>query len=249
MARTLSIVTILALALTAGDADAKCARVLLEPRVLTHAADKIPANGGILVGYDSTTDGGADRFAGHDPAVNDDWLLVSGARKLRPKIEVLAPGLAVYQVRPFTRLRAGKLALRDGGAGRALLGTWRIGKAQPSALAAPQPRSIASVTTTGNNLGRGRMDTTITTLELSAAPPPGAVAVIAYRGSGAAATPIAWARVTAGAADAIQLYRSPGRCGTEPDGLIAPAAGESIALAWVDAFGRRSPRSAAIVVR
>ena len=56
---------------------------------------------------------------------------------------------------------------------------------------------------------------------------------------------MAWA----GAAQPIVVYDSPGRCGTEPDGLAAPAPGDAVALAWVDAFGRLSPRSAAIVVK
>ena len=79
--------------------------------------------------------------------------------------------------------------------------------------------------------------------------PRGAVALIAYRTSGAAPVAIAWARVEASSKPAIEIYATPGRCGTEPDGLSAPTTGESIVVAWVDQFGQRTSMSAPIRVK
>ncbi|MBK9036915.1 MAG: hypothetical protein IPL61_37630 [Myxococcales bacterium] len=226
-------------------ANAKCARVLLAPQVLTHAADPIPRGGGVLVGYTSTTDDGAEQFEGHDPAVNDDWVLVVGKRKLRPRIEVLAPGLAVYRPGVIRGARLATLALRDG-AGRKLAGFTASTRPTPGLATAPTGATITSVSSQSNR-GRDTRTLTTVTVTLAAAAPAGAVALIAYAG-GAQSAPIAWGRVAAGAT-AIEIYDSPGRCGSEPDGLRAPAPGDTIALTWVDGFGQRSPRSAPIIVK
>ncbi len=249
MARTLSIVTALAVALAAAPAHAKCARVLLVPQVLTHPGDPIPKNGGILVGWDESTADGAERYVGHDPAVNTDWIMVTGPRRQQPKIEVLAPGLAVYRARPIAAGRSRALVLRDRGAGGAKLGTWTATTKTAAKLAtAPRARAITT-TTTQSTGGRGPREVTVTSLELDAPAPTSAAAVIAYRVVAGQATPIAWARVGPGLPDPIQLYRSPGRCGTEPDGLTAPQPGDEVALAWVDRVGNLSPRSPSVIVR
>jgi hypothetical protein len=246
VARTLSIVTVLAVALAAAPAQAKCARVLLVPQVLTHPGDPIPKNGGILVGWDETTDGSAERYEGHDPAVNPDWIVMTGPRRQRPKIEVLAPGLAVYRARPVAGGRGRSLVLREGGA---KLGTWTATTKTAAKLAtAPRARAITT-TTTQSTGGRGPREITVTSLALDAPAPTSAAAVIAYRVVAGQATPIAWARVAPGRPDPIELYSSPGRCSSEPDGLIAPQPGEQVALAWVDSVGNLSPRSAPIAVR
>lgn len=231
-----SLVVVLALATAAADADAKCARVLLAPQVLTVARDPIAAGGGVLVGWTETTDDAAERFRGHDPAVNADWGFLVRKRKVRPVIEPLAPGLAVYRA----GAARGSVVLRDGDGAR--LGTFTVGASKaPWAVAAP---AVASVTTTTAMKHRGR--TTMQVLETSVAfdgaIPADAAAVIVYLVDGATRTPITWARVN-GASGAVRVYRTPGRCGDEPDGLRAPAVGQQVELAWVDRGGRLSPRS------
>ena len=96
--------------------------------------------------------------------------------------------------------------------------------------------------------GRWRGVTTTATAEVDRIPD-GAAALIVYRQDGATTTALSWARVAVGASSGIEVYASPGKCGTEPDGLTAPAPGDTVALAWVDQFGRRSPLSTALVVK
>lgn len=223
---------------------AKCARVMLVPQVLTHAGDTVPATGGVLVGYGETTDDLGDQYEGHDPARNDDWVLAVGKRKLRPRIEQLAPGLAVYRPGAVRGARLATLTLRD-----------RKGKALASLSLAPRGASaplpapaVTAVTSTSSKGFRGRLEQTVTA-QLGGAIPAGAAALIAYEVDGATVTPLSWGRVAVGSTGAVVVYDTPGRCSGLPDGMTAPAPGDTVVFAWVDQFGGLSPRSASIKVK
>lgn len=238
---------VLAVALgSASPASSKCARVLLAPQLITHAAETIPARGGVLVGFEETTDDAAEAYADHDPAMNTDWTLVVGKRKVRPRIEQLAPGLAVYRPGVLRSSRATTIVLRDGKGAK--LGTFSA-TARPAPATLPAP-VVTKLTSTSVAQNKGRWNGTVTTATAVVDRiPDGAAALIVYRRTADATTALSWARVAVGSAPSIEVYASPGRCGSEPDGLTAPATGDSVVLAWVDQFGRLSPQSAVVVVK
>ena len=82
--------------------------------------------------------------------------------------------------------------------------------------------------------------------ELQVPPPSGAVGVVSYRVVSRTRTPISYAPV--GTDDELQLYADAGPCAYNPPGMEAPALGDTIAIAWVDAFGRVSAPSGAVRV-
>lgn len=244
-----SLVSVIVAAVALGHASPaypKCARVLLAPQVITHGADTIPAHGGVLVGFAKTTDDAAEAFVGRDPAMNADWTLTVGRRKVRPRVEQLAPGLAVYRPGALRGARPTTITLRDGKGGRlaAFSATSRTGGVD---LPAPV---VIQLTSTSSAQSKGRWSGVRTTATAVVdRVPDGAAALIVYRETAGAATALTWARVGAGASPTIEVYATPGRCGTEPDGLTPPQPGDSVVLAWVDQFGRLSPRSTVVVVK
>ncbi|MBK7074468.1 MAG: hypothetical protein IPH44_19440 [Myxococcales bacterium] len=245
--RSSLVAVIVALALChASPAYPKCARVLLAPQLITHAADPIPAGGGVLIGFTETTDDSAETFAGHDPAMNADWTLVVGKRKTRPRLEQLAPGLAVYRPGALRGTRPTQVVLRDGKGAK--VGAFSASsRADAASLPAPSVKRVTS-TAVAQDKGRWRGTVTTTVVEVDQIPDR-AAALIAYRQDGNNTTALTWARVAVGSSPAIEIYASPGKCGTEPEGLTAPAPGVTVVLAWVDQFGRRSPLSTPSVVK
>jgi hypothetical protein len=248
MVRRSSLVAVI-VALTLGHASPaypKCARILLAPQLITHAADPIPAGGGVLIGFTETTDATAEAFIGHDPAMNTDWTLTVGKRKTRPRVEQLAPGLAVYRPGTLRGTRPTPLVLRDGKGAK--LGVFSASaRADAASLPAPTVKRITS-TAVAQNKGRWQATVTTTIAEVDQIPAR-AAALIVYRQGAGNTTPLTWARVAVGSTPTLEIYESPGKCGTEPEGLAAPAPGETVVLAWVDQFGRRSPLSATAVVQ
>ena len=47
----------------------------------------------------------------------------------------------------------------------------------------------------------------------------------------------------------LDVFQDAGHCGSVVDGGRPPNAGETITFAWVDAFGRVSPKSAPIAAK
>jgi hypothetical protein len=209
------------------DASAKCAPSSLRAAVLTPKDSALAAGGGIVVAAESFFDDG--HIAAGDVAVQKDWRFRSGKDRFVPKIDVIAPGLAVY--RPNST--AGSIQLEDGK--QTLLVTTRAAKDAPPVLGAPAVKQVIS------RQWRGRKPSTEVVVTLDGAAPATAVAIIAYDAKGKA---LSFGAVTK---DELLVY-SQHRCETLPDGTTEPAAKQRITLAWVDASGRVSPKSKPIVV-
>jgi hypothetical protein len=230
-----------AAALLAGEplAGAKCARIVLEPEVLTHAADVIPGGGGVLVGYRSSTDWEKASPAG-DPAFDPDWRFLVLKKRVKPKYEQLAPGLGVYRPGTIKGSKTVTVALRDG---TLKVGTFKARKkAKKLALAAPDVSALALTVDGGRRWG----DEITATATLAAAPPAEAVGLIVYLGDTADAPAISWANVKGSTSTSVVMFRSRSHCGGNPPGMSAPRAADLVTFAWVDQFGRLSPRSAAV---
>jgi len=88
--------------------------------------------------------------------------------------------------------------------------------------------------------------TTSVDAELDAAPPDDVYAVIVYDAT--SGTALSWRDIHGLGLTTVTLYASPGRCNTLPPNMQAPTQGESVQLAWVDRFGRLSPKSSAVTV-
>jgi hypothetical protein len=219
---------LVALALLPDPADASCAYVGMEPVVLTRRDTKLPADGGVLVGYthgnDHDDDGG-----GTDPS-DVKWTATNGKAKVTLTRTQLAPGLSVY--RPAANVSAFKLAgkTKDHGS------YTHEATSAPTAMPAPVAKAITSRTTEGF-----RSMTTTTTLKLSTAAPPEAVAIIAYDDTG---KPVLYSTL-ADTHDKIlefEIQETGGHCGVPHPTGEGSLAGK-ITFAYVDAFGRLSPKS------
>lgn len=199
-------------------AAASCMQAELGPVLLTRRDTKIPADGGVLVGYGYAT--GSDREqTGPDPS---DVKWKASTKLVRTQ---LAPGLSVYKT-DAAKLTFGKYAFTHDGKTAAL-------------TAAPQTKSV-KVTSTHSE----RWSSTMATLTLTTAAPADAVGVIAYDAESKKAILYAGLPDTHDQELSLNIYSSGGHCGVRtPPESGAVVSGTKLVFAYVDAFGRLSPQS------
>lgn len=203
-------------------AGARCARAELAPNLLTTRDTHIPADGGVLVGYQASMND--LESTGPDPS---DVKWKASTKLVRTQ---LAPGLSVY------KFDAKKLAFGKGS-------FTHDGKTAAIAVA-PKPSKVVV-----KSAQEVRWSTTTATLTLESAAPPEAVAVIVYD---EAKKPIMYAGLadTHDKDLSLVVYESGGHCGVpKPPEAGSIAAGSKIAFAYVDAFGRISPQSKSITAQ
>ncbi|HEY6033460.1 MAG TPA: hypothetical protein VIV58_04350 [Kofleriaceae bacterium] len=225
---------VVALTLLPTPVDASCAYVGMTPTVLTRRDTKLPADGGVLVGYDYGNDEDGTH-GGTDPS-DVKWTATNGKATVALTRTQLAPGLSVY--RPPANVSAFELAgkTKDHGS------YTHEAKSAPVQLPAPAAKAVTTSTTQGF-----RSMTTTTTLKLSAAAPADAVAIIAYDSTGApkmfTTLPDTHDKLLDFAIDTTG-----GHCGTpKPEGHGALSG--KVTFAYVDAFGRLSAKSAPVTVK
>lgn len=219
---------LVALTLLPTPADASCAFVGMIPNVLTRRDTKLPADGGVLVGWTSGNDNDGEPSSADPSEVQ--WTATNGKAKVKLTRTQLAPGLSVY--RPPANVTAFKLAGKTKEHGSFT----QEATSAPTAMPAPAPKAITSKTTEGF-----RSMTTTTTLKLSTAAPADAVAIIAYDDTG---KPLLYSSL-ADTHDKIlefEIQQTGGHCGTPHPSGEGSLAGK-ITFAYVDAFGRLSPKS------
>ncbi|HEY4239284.1 MAG TPA: hypothetical protein VGM88_05685 [Kofleriaceae bacterium] len=219
----MKLVIALALVTLARTADASCAFVELAPSVLTPRDAKIPADGGVVVGFDRKLPSGPKADAGGDPSVSS-ALAFGETAAVR---ESLAPGLTVYRPRTGAS-RGAKLELTAGGKRIAAFDSG------PAAAALPAP-IVESVAVESSFRG-----TATVRAHLGADAPAGAVALIVYGAGGA---------LTYGQPGATRdiVVREGGHCSFPPGS--APKTGDHVTLAWVDASGHVSARSKPVTAK
>lgn len=222
MLRPTALLTAFAL-ISPGIAEAKCAMSHLRPQVLTKEAS---AGGGIVVAteqvpYDVKDEG---------DAVQPTWKLRMAGATSAPKIDVIAPGLAVYRL----PAASGDATLLDGTTVIAKVTTI---KTQPVQLLAPRVKGVRHEKTVG------RRSSAYTIVALDGSAPEGVVAMVLADGTGKARS---FGLVTKGAKE-ITVYAHP-RCGVVPNDTVESAPGDKVTLFWVDASGRVSPATKAISV-
>jgi len=213
-------------------ADAKCARTELVPKLLTTRDRNLPADGGVLVGYENQVYDQSGPHTTGDPS-EAAWVGKSGKGKVALARTSLAPGLSVYKP-------AGSGAITiENGAG-ATVGTFtRDPKAAKNTMTAPVAIDVALSVDKNPRWSSRHVN-----VHLKAAPPAAAAAVIVYSGD----TAISFVTLpdTHDALTTFDAFVDGGHCGSVPDGGRPPTKGEKVTFAWVDAFGRLSPKSAPV---
>lgn len=212
---------------TSLDASAKCAMVSLVPKPLTPAATAIATGGGILVGLTYEGQG-----RNEDKVEQPTWRIKQGGKLSEPKIRVLAPGLAVYEI-------TGDGALVDG-KGKALVAV-KKGKELPK-LAAPTLKTVTATHDDGTMARWG--SSSMLEIETTADAPAGVLGVIVYQ----AGKPIHWEAFEKDGSKHALTFRSGGHCANDMPGTSVPTTGD-LSVAWFDASGRVSAPSAALAIK
>lgn len=202
-----------------------CARPEIPTRALTQPDAVLVKGGGVVVAMEN---------AAKAPALT----FIAGGKKLAATKKVIGAGLVVYTPPPGTgpiRLRGAEdlVAVKRGADGKA--------------LDAPK---VAGVT---YHASTGRRGTYVSiAVELTGGVPAGAVAVAVFDDKGAIRS---WGDVStmppleAGEKSRqVGVYAS-GSCVVQPNGFAPSNVGEKIAVAFIDASGRISPKTSATVVQ
>jgi hypothetical protein len=226
MLRLVACISILALASPA--AAVPCRLVQLSPKVMTPATTAIPSDGGVVVASWTDPDSVVTE-ATDDAAVQPTWRVRDGKSRLKPVIEHLAPGLAVYRLpRSTTELEDGK---------HAIVFTAKRTADAVERLPAPKIKSVK------HEVYKGRRSSSHVIAEVAGAPPADAIALVIADAK--KQIPRSW-----GVAAAGQIWvHSTGSCAMKPTGTLPTVKGERVVLFWVDAAGRKSEASKVFVVR
>lgn len=223
------LVTAIVAATSTTAASEPCPVFGLEPVVRTPQGGTIASDGGFVVGTRSRP--GNDVGKG-EIAVQADWKIRAGSVRSTPKIDVLAPGLAIYRL----PAKATDVVLEDG-KGK-VVGKATVVPGAPTTLAAPRIKTILSGRT------GGRHPTTFVTAELDGAPPNEALALVLTDAAGVARS---WGFVPPGGKE-IPIFDNHQGCGTFPNGTVQSRPGDVVVAYWVDTRGHRSPTTPKIIV-
>jgi hypothetical protein len=221
----------LAAILVAPPVEAKCARNLAVPVILTTRDTKLPDDGGVLVGWAASFDDATGEMSA-DPSDQPTWTATAGKTKVALTRVALAPGLSVYKVGG-----TGDVTL----AGKQPLGTFHHDpKAAASTMAAPALSSMVFV-----KQKAVRWAERTATAHFKSAPPAAAAAVIVYSVTANGNTPIGFATLpdTHDTLTEVDTFHDRGHCDVILDAARPPNPGEKVVVAWVDSFGRLSPTS------
>lgn len=206
-------------------AAADCAMMGLAPQVLTAPDAALATDGGVVVASMSVERG---HLADGDVAIQPAWRFVAASGTLRPAIQSLAPGLAVYRT-----TTAEPVELRDG-AGGVRIEVTRAGE-QPR-LAAPKVKTLRY------DAPISRRSVQRVEVTLDGEPPPGALALVLADAKG---RPRSWGTV----AGTVLYPYNQRACDAMPNGTIPSRTGDRVTLFWVDAHGRKSASTRPLRIR
>jgi hypothetical protein len=203
------------------------------PQVVTPEGTVIEDGGGVIVQATGIPD--KDKDAANQPG----WRFVAAGKRLAPVIAPLAPGLAVYVLPQSTD---DNLVLESDKHEREI-SIRRSSTRDAARLPMPVVASIDSL----EDSSMPRFATATTTVHFPTPAPKGAFAVVIYgvdhHGD---RTAYSFGTVREGDRDVV-VYHS-GHCTFLPTGTKMPAAGEPVAVAWIDKSGRVSAPSKEIDV-
>jgi hypothetical protein len=213
--------------------DATCAVASSKAFVLTPPNTVIEDGGGVLVmatGYPVR-----DR----DIAAEPTWAFVAAGKRIKPTIDVLAPGLDLYRLPESS---ATEVILESGTHAR-IVGVRRSVVRDASRLPAPVVQSIDTV----EDFTDPRFGSVVTTAHFPTPAPAGAAMLVIYKvDDHGVRKPIAFGAVRDGDREVI-VYHS-AHCTVQPAGTEQPIPGTRAVVAWIDRSGRTSAPSKAIDV-
>lgn len=218
--------------IVARESFAKCAMQELAPALVTPKNAAIPADGGVLVGFQYSRDDEVQPAKG-DPSMTAAWTWSQTMTK-----ENLAPGLTVYKPKS-----AAAITVKDG---KKLLGTFtRDPKAAAAGSAVPRIGKL-EITTHPARRGRHREATVTSTDPI----PNDAFGAIVYVERGGKSVPIAFGTIDHHdpKSRTFIAYADPSRCAFAPPGTEPPPVKGKVTIAWFDRFGRVSKQSAPVEV-
>ncbi len=164
-----------------------------------------------------------------------DWRFRDVNRVLRPQVEVIAPGLAIYHPPPVADP---ELALVDA--------EHLVRLRMPRALVATaplDPPAVQRVVVTREPRGE-RIQVVV---EMSGKVPVGAIGAVISRVSGAQRTAMSWASVRAGS-ESFPVWHTPYVCEQRVASLVTPEVGQTVEIRWLDASGRVSEPGTALTI-
>ena len=211
------------------------------PQLFTRRDQHLPVDGGVLVGFKYTTESKEyEPTASKDPS-DVTWTASDHKKPVTMTRTALAPGLSVY--RPPAAATAFTLTNKAG----TQVGVFTHDvTGTPTAIAAPKPKSVKVETEHDF-----RSSQTSATLQLTAAAPPEAVAIIVYSVGPTGNTAVSFADLpdTHDKLTSFGIYSSGGHCSNDVPGSGYIDAGSKLVFAYVDTFGRLSPTSTAITAK
>jgi hypothetical protein len=204
----------------------RCQKWVLEPRALATEVTVTP-DGGIVVGEERKP-----RSA--DQRDRKPWSLrYRGKPSVAAQQIQIAPGLVV--LRPREGALSFELMTRDFEIEASATLADRI----PAPLAAPKVRGVIA------SRSRVRRVSSYVTVELDEIVPKQALALVLAKADG---TALSWGVAGLGAKGVSVYHDMAGCITTFPAGTKMARPGERVVAFWIDAFGRRSPVSAELVV-
>lgn len=199
----------------------------LRTQVITLSGSSVPSDGGILVA--ATVSGSYDPANGGSGAanvVNAKWKLRGSMATMAPKIDLLAPGLAVYRV----PADSAEVTLED--ESNKAVAKVTTSKAKPGAVyPAPKVKKLEYVAT----LSRRSSQRIEATLEVEPAKMTYAIVIADAKGK-----PTSWGMTGTGLTQFPYMHSD---CGSLPNGTSVPKPGDTVTLFYVDSAGRRSKSS------
>ena len=228
MLKSTCVVAALSLYFCPPAAATQCVGTHLEQHVLAAPPSQLPPDGGIVVGSAAAAGPLAPGKAARTEPV---WSVRIDGRNdsASTKATTLAPGLVVYRALPAAK----RIAVLEG---KRIRARSSFTDSYGTALVAPQAARVL------HEVDQELVGIKVT-VSMSAPAPVDAIAMIVYDARSRART---WAPVTAGATTVV-VYNDI-LCRSVPSGTIEPSPGDKITVAWVDAAGRVSARSAPISV-
>jgi hypothetical protein len=208
-----------------------CGFDALQPTALK--TTPIASGGGVIIGLRSAID--PPIRPRPTDAEQKAWRFRDVNRLVVPTIRVIAPGLAVYELPPGT----GPVLVLEDAEHLPVVTARRALDKQPDSLSAP--KLVKATNRTMRNTERMRVGS-IVDIKLGAPVPANAAAIVMF----SAGKPLSWVEVTPQTTELTVFHQY--RCDQTIPGVVEPRPGKRVVVAWLDASGRLSPMSKAVVV-